>query len=422
ASTGTFTILLDPNATNTGSITVSLYDVAADITGTITIGGAAVSPSISTPGQNASYTFSGTASQKISMTFTSVTVTTVNVIVKKPDGSNISNTVVGTSGGFQDQTNLPVSGTYTLVVDPQIHYTGNITITLYDATEVTSTITPGGSPITLSLSSPGKTGVLTFSGSAGQTVSLVISGVSIGGSTPINLFNPSGGFVTGGSFGTGGGFIDAVSLSSNGTYKFVADPTGTNTGSATFALYDCADVTGTITPGGSAVATTISIPGQNARLSFSGTAGQRISLNLTNITIASEAVTVFKPDGTALIPVGGISTSSFFYDTRTLPTTGTYSIFFNPNSTNTSSFTATLYDVPADVSGSVTIGGSAVGVTTAVPGQNGSLTFSGTSSQQVTVHITGNTMGSVTVKLLKPDGTTLTTSTSSAASFNLSTQ
>jgi hypothetical protein len=36
--------------------------------------------------------------------------------------------------------------------------------------------------------------------------------------------------------------------------------------------------------------------------------------------------------------------------------------------------------------------------------------------------LTGNGMGSVTVKLLKPDGNQQTSSTSSAANFNLATQ
>jgi hypothetical protein len=84
--------------------------------------------------------------------------------------------------------------------------------------------------------------------------------------------------------------------------------------------------------------------------------------------------------------------------------------------------TLTLYDVPADVAGAVTIGGPAVQVTITVPGQNGSLTFNGTSGQQVTVRVTNNTMSTVTVKLLKPDGTTLTSKTSSSSSFNLTTQ
>jgi hypothetical protein len=48
--------------------------------------------------------------------------------------------------------------------------------------------------------------------------------------------------------------------------------------------------------------------------------------------------------------------------------------------------------------------------------------FAGTANQAITVRITGNNLGNVTVKLLKPDGTQLTSASSSASSFNLSTQ
>jgi hypothetical protein len=83
--------------------------------------------------------------------------------------------------------------------------------------------------------------------------------------------------------------------------------------------------------------------------------------------------------------------------------------------------TLKLYDV-ADVSGTVSVGGPAVAVTITTPGQNASLTFAGTSGQQVTVHVTNNAIGSMEVKLLKPDGTTLTSGISSAGSFDLATQ
>jgi hypothetical protein len=53
------------------------------------------------------------------------------------------------------------------------------------------------------------------------------------------------------------------------------------------------------------------------------------------------------------------------------------------------------------------IGGSAVAVTLSTPGQNGTLTFNGTASQQVTVSLTSNLFGWVTVRLLKRDGSTL---------------
>ncbi|HZE69210.1 MAG TPA: discoidin domain-containing protein, partial [Pyrinomonadaceae bacterium] len=88
----------------------------------------------------------------------------------------------------------------------------------------------------------------------------------------------------------------------------------------------------------------------------------------------------------------------------------------------TGSQTLTLNDVPADFSGTITPGGAAVTVTITTAGQNGQLTFSGTATQQITVHITNNPLGTVTVTLRKPDGSQLTSSTSSSSSFNLATQ
>jgi hypothetical protein len=115
-----------------------------------------------------------------------------------------------------------------------------------------------------------------------------------------------------------------------------------------------------------------------------------------------------------------------FIDVRTLPATGTYTITVDPVDIATSSLTLTLYDVPADASGSVSIGGSAATVTTSTPGQNGAVTFTGTASQQVTVHVTNNPWTSLfsgpTLKLLDTNGSTvLTSTTSSNSSFNLST-
>jgi hypothetical protein len=83
--------------------------------------------------------------------------------------------------------------------------------------------------------------------------------------------------------------------------------------------------------------------------------------------------------------------------------------------------TLNLYDV-VDYSGTTSIGGGAVAVSLSVPGQNGQLTFSGTASQQVTVRMTGNMMVTVTIKLLKPDGTVMTMTTSSSSNFNLAQQ
>jgi hypothetical protein len=72
--------------------------------------------------------------------------------------------------------------------------------------------------------------------------------------------------------------------------------------------------------------------------------------------------------------------------------------------------------------GVLTINDPAVTVTISRVGQRARATFSGTSGQQATARVTGNTMGSVTVQMLKPDGTQQTSVTSSASSFNTTTQ
>jgi len=113
-----------------------------------------------------------------------------------------------------------------------------------------------------------------------------------------------------------------------------------------------------------------------------------------------------------------ISSSGDELDTQLL-FSGTHSILLDPSGINTGSVTFTLSQ---PITGSITINGSSVPVSITRPGQDARLTFSGTASQQVTVRLTSNTIGLVIVSLLKPDGTSLTSSTSSASSFNLTTQ
>ena len=77
--------------------------------------------------------------------------------------------------------------------------------------------------------------------------------------------------------------------------------------------------------------------------------------------------------------------------------------------------------MPADHAGTLTIGDPAIPVSFD-PGQNGSFTFSGTASQQVTVRLTNNGVGLLNIKLLRPDGTQMVSSNTSAGTFNLATQ
>ena len=421
--TGTYTVLVDPYQTGTGDLTLTLYDVPADVTGTITPGGSPVVATISAVGQNARLTFTGAAGQRIALGMTNSTIPGLTYVqIFKPDGTSLYGPV-GSSGGFIDTLTLPVAGTYTIVVDPYQAGTGSLTLTLYDVPpDATGTITPGGSPVVATISAIGQDARLTFNGSAGQRVALGMTNSTIPGLTYVSIVKPDGTNLAG-PVGASSGFIDTVILPVSGVYTILVDPYQTGTGSLTLTLYDVPpDATGSITPGGAPVVATVTAVGQNVRLTFTGSVGQRVSLGIANSTITPGLtfVSIVKPDGTNL--AGPVTTTSAFIDTKTLPTAGTYTVLVDPNDLGTGSVTLTLYNVPPDFTGSITPGGASVGVTTTTPGQNAALTMSGTAGQQVTVRITNNQIGLVTVKLLRPDGTTQVTSSSSASSFNLATQ
>ena len=157
--------------------------------------------------------------------------------------------------------------------------------------------------------------------------------------------------------------------------------------------------------GGPPVTVNATRPGQKARLLFSGTASQRVSLNTTNPS-GTVGVTLNKPDGSLLsTPPGPWSQGGpGFIGPFPLPTTETaYAVMLLPGA-GTAGATFTLYNVPPDVTGTLTINGGAVPVTITVPGQMVSLTFTGTAGQVVSVRGDGNTIGCGNFGLKWPNG------------------
>src|SRR5262249_36009464 len=147
---------------------------------------------------------------------------------------------------------------------------------------------------------------------------------------------------------------------------------------------------------------------------------QRVALGQSGFNCFTSHTAILKPDGTELVGACG----GAFIDATVLPVAGTYTLVVDPSGATIGSTTVTLYDVPSDASGSTTVNGAAVPLAMNAIGQNGVVTFNGSASQQVTVHVAGNTVnGLVTVTLLSTDGTTVLTQTSSLdASFDLSPQ
>ncbi len=173
-----------------------------------------------------------------------------------------------------------------------------------------------------------------------------------------------------------GAWMQTVTLTVNGVYKILLDPQLANVGSADVQLFNVpADLSGPITPGTPLTVTTTA-PGQNAIYTFNGVKDQRVSLNLT-------AVYDLEPQG--LRPearrheshredrrhLGRLrrarSSSRSAASTRST---------VDPQSSFYGSVTVGLYVVPADTTGTLTLGTPQT-LTTTVPGQNATLDLRG---------------------------------------------
>ncbi|HEY0319837.1 MAG TPA: IPT/TIG domain-containing protein [Pyrinomonadaceae bacterium] len=356
--TGTYTILLAPLNGGTGGATFRLYDVV-DVTTPIAPSGSAVTATVNAPGGLISLPFNGTAGQRVSLNINSTfpgidyqPVYLTSVMIKGPDGATIGYTYMNhVTDAFIELVTLPTTGTYTIVYDPYRASTGSITFTLYDVPpDVSGSITIGGPSVPLSNTVGSQNIRATFDGTAGQRVSLYTAIQGFASWPYVSIYKPDGNRLA----GPVNAYVDAVTLPVTGTYTILGDPFNADTGQMTFTLYNVVDVTGAITAGGPSVSSAVTTPGQNIQLTFEGTAGQQVNLNITGNTFPfipyageyGSYVSFLKPDGVSMsnVPMNGYSSGST--GTLTLPVTGTYTIYYDAKNMDTGQMTFTLSTVP----------------------------------------------------------------------------
>ena len=398
-ATGTYTILVDPEGQQTGSVKLTAYTFE-DVTGTIptpTEEGVQQKAATSIPGQVARYSVTVTAGQKISLKTTESNFSgKYEIDWLDPSGK------VHADGGwwngkeadyFWNPVKFTSAGTYTLLVDPEGAHTGSVTVTLKDTPDITGqTITPSaeGGSATSTTKLPGQQELITFSGTSGQR--LVLSSEEGTFEGQLRLLNPSGGQITSDTIGKGvKRMVGPLTLSSTGTHTIHIDPNGEQTGSVKLTAYTFEDVTGTIpTPTEEGVQQKVatSIPGQVARYSVTVAAGQKISLKTTESNFSGTyEIDWLDPSGKVHADGGWWNgkEADYFWNPVKFTNAGTYTLVVDPEGMHTGSVTVTLKDTP-DITGQTITpsaeGGSATS-TTKLPGQLELITFSGTSGQRL---------------------------------------
>ncbi len=393
---GTYTLTVDPSGTNTGSLTFTIGNVPQN-TG-MTALDQATPITIGTVGENAVRSFTANAGQLVTISVTGNTISGVNLTIHRPNNSFLGSLFLTGATAFKDVLTLDVAGTYTITVDPDGQKTGSLSFTIGSVPQNTGTTAlDQATPITIGTA--GENAVRSFTASAGQLVTISVTGNTISG-VSLTIHRPNGTFV-GTLFLSGAtAFKDVLTLDVAGAYTITVDPDGQKTGALTFTIGSVPQNTGAtaldqVTP------ITIGTAGENAVRTFAAQAGQKVSLSVAGNTIPGVSLTINRPNGTFLGTLF-LSGATGFREPLALDADGTYTITVDPSGQNTGSLTFTLNLVPENT-GALTLG-AATPITIGVPGENAVRSFAASAGQKVSLSVSGNSIHDVDLILRRPDG------------------
>ncbi|MFE2601034.1 RHS repeat-associated core domain-containing protein [Streptomyces sp. NPDC059396] len=360
--------------------------------------------SVTTPGNQAQVIFDADAGDDISIGFTESTFnSTVSVRLLDPQGKRLESATYTGAAGDWEMIDVPVSGQYSVIVDPGTGNIGSVKVTL--SNPLVSSLSLTGATVEVPFTRPGQDRLLTFPAVLGDSLSLGIDATGLAKSAYARLYDPSGAevdkvYVT----GTRLGALDIDTLAMSGTYTLQLDPDAAALGTVKVTGSHYADA-GTLDPTGPAVDLNIVRPGQDGRARFSGVAGQRVSVGATATGFGtSTRVEILQPDGELLdyflTPDGDVGQ----WDSESLPATGTYTIAVNPSSPiATGKLTMTLSRPVALAQLSTT--GSAVAVAVSRLGQNAESSFQGQAGARLSLGATASTFPQyVDLTVLAPSG------------------
>ncbi len=340
---GTYSISIQPppSVKITGNVQVS-----AALSGSLTAS-TPVSLSATRTGQIAAYTFSGTAGDSTSIKLFGVTTTPANQGVgfemDRPDTSFVTgSTATTTSPAIASILSLPVTGTYTVLVYQTAGYPWSGTLEL----DPGALLTLNASPTTLTNSAPGEP-VRYRINMSGQELDFGLTGLTYSsgsGSSTVTMTATNGYSLPG--FGcNGGGNCDAYyqNLGTGAASIIIMPPYNAQISGG--SVYLSTPVTGSLTIGGAAQPVSITVPGQVARYSFSGTTGQTLHLSWSSASVSGSGtvyVSVLNSQGYTQSSSSFVDGATGGYDLPALGGNDTYTVLLDPVAAATMSVSISL--------------------------------------------------------------------------------
>lgn len=304
-----------------------------------------------TPGQVRRFTFTAQAGQTVALQASASTTPTAGATLSiyRPDAGVITASTPTyasfdtSSGPLLNLSNLPVSGTYTVIVTPDYGLAATATLNLVPG--VSSSLPINGASTNYTANASGQNVYFTVTASQGENLELSLNHVTVtggaGSSVNVTIFNGAGvqvAYFSCYATSPAGSCIQHQWNMAAGTYTVVVAPTQP-TGVISFNALVQDDIIGPSIATNGSVALSLGA-GQVERLTFNANAGDTVALNISGVTTApvGQGVTllVYRPDAGTLnnTTASYVSFDSVNAPTANLvnlPVSGTYTVVVVPD-------------------------------------------------------------------------------------------
>lgn len=370
-------------------------------------------------GQTQTYTFNANAGASVALSLANVSTApnaqSVTMFVARPDQGEGYPVYASTSANngasaVLNLPNLPVSGTYTVII--QTAYGGPMTGTLTLLSSAPVQLVENASAQSVAAAAPGQNIYATFTANQGDNLELQLANMAATNgsnySTNVTIFGPSGNQYTSStcyqSWPGNGCRLSLWNLPA-GTYTVTMAPTSSV--AMTFNLQLLTDIAGPALNQSTPTTVNLSV-GQVERMTFSGTQGATYALSMsgTGTTPGGQPayVNIYAPGS------GSIGTGNYYTYTSTagattlnlpnLPVSGTYTVVVYTQYGEPGQVTLNL--LPGVV-GQIATNAATQTFSTSVAGQNAYLTFTANTGDNLEL-LLSNIAGSFTANVYNSNG------------------